>query len=151
MSQATQQELPEYEVLQRSFFAPHTLEPGTCIIYEGHPGNHLKPLNAAAEAKMEEFYSKTFPERDPRTKELTGKQIAPRAVLRPFKGEKEAPVNHGILVTATPIEDPLATNVMSLAELAAIRKSTDPRPPGTKPPPNEPVKIATPAKETANG
>ena len=146
MSQA-QSEVPKYRVLQRSFFAPHTLEPGTEILYEGRPGNHLLPLNEAAERRMEEFYSETFPERDMRTKELTGKEVAPRATLRPFKGKPEESVDHGIVVTAQPTEDPLAMNVMSLAEMGAMRKPTDQRPPGLKPPPAVPVRIESPSEE----
>ena len=131
-------EVPEYEVIRRSFFAPDTLEPGTRLLYEGVPGDHLRPLNAAAQERMEIFYSMKFPERDSRTKELTGKMLAPREVFRPVPVTEN--IHHGHKVTAVPDEPALSLDVKSLAELAATRKATNPRPPGDPVPKSIPVK-----------
>ncbi len=124
MSQALA-ETPKYKVLHRTFIEPDTLEPGTVIYYNGLPGPHLEPLNEGAVARMEEFFTERFPERDPRTKELTGKMIAAREVLRTKKPEDN--IHHGVTVLALPEETP-TEKMMSLGELMAVRKPTDARP-----------------------
>lgn len=122
-------EVPEYQVVQRSFFEPNILEPGTRILYEGTPGNHLQPLNDAARAKMDEFYEAEFPEMDPKTGQKTGKMIKPRQILRPV-AYTPAELSK-VTVTALPPEPSLHTDIKSLAELQASRKATDQRPPPT--------------------
>lgn len=127
MPQSPSTEVPEYRVLQRSYFSPETVEPGARIRYAGLPGNHLEPLNDAARAKMEEFYSATFPERDPKTNALTGKQIEARAGLRPVTHEQG--IDHLVDVVATAEDDGIDVKIQSLAEVMAAKKSTNQRPP----------------------
>ena len=73
---------PKYEVLQKCFIAPHTLLPGAIITMIGEPADHLKPLNAEAEAAMELWYTKTYEYIDERTGQLVRKQpnLSKRAV-----------------------------------------------------------------------
>lgn len=143
MSQA--QAKPEYEVLTRTFIEPHTLEPGTRIIYEGVPGTHLRPLNSAAEAKMEEFFTAEFPAHDPITRKPTGEMIRAREGLRPTPYNQT--VHQPATITALPEEAP-STNIQSLAEIMAVRKPTDQRPPPAPTPKAIPIK--TP-EELKNG
>lgn len=141
-------EVPKYRVLLRSFFAPHTVEPGTEILYEGVPGNHLEPLNDAARAKMEEFYTTEFPEKDPRTQTPTGKFITPRESLR--TKTYEAASEHPITITAEPSTDPKALEVQSLGEIMAARKNTNQRPPPAPMPMAIPV-APTPVEGKTDG
>lgn len=143
-AQASQQALPEYQLLQKAFFEPELLEPGTIVIFEGLPGPHLLPLNDAAKAKMEEFYSFEREEVDSKTRQPTGKMERPREKLRLTQS------NPAPFTPATVVARPAQVNaleVQSLAEIAAARKSTDQRPGPAPIPKTEPVVI--PAKEAA--
>lgn len=120
-------QVPEYMVLTRSFFAPNLVEPGAVIRYKGPPGNHLRPLNAAAEAEMEAWYSHEVPEVDPLTKKLTG------AMLKPHDGFRRREYTeielHEAEVLSEPQPDDSSSNIQTLAEImGASRKSTNQRP-----------------------
>lgn len=73
-------ELPRYEVLRRTFIAPHRLEPGSIISFTGEPGDHFLPLNDPAKAAMEKWYDKEV-----NTFDLDGKpiKIQPNLSKRP--------------------------------------------------------------------
>jgi len=53
-------ELPRYRVLERCFIQPNKIEPESIISTDLPPAKHLEPLNTAAKAKMEEYYSKEY-------------------------------------------------------------------------------------------
>lgn len=134
-------EVPEYELTRQAFFEPERLEAGTRIRYHGVPGDHMVPLNDAARAKMEEFYEAEFPELDAKTGEKTGRMIKPRQILRPapYVGGEA----HLAEVTALP-GPALHTNVSTLADMAASKRSTNQRPPPSAVPVSIP--IPTPAE-----
>lgn len=143
--QPTPAEVPEYELTRQAFFEPNRLEAGTRIRYRGIPGDHMVPLNAAARAKMEEFYEAEFPELDPKTGEKTGRTIKPRQILRPAEyigGEA-----YQVEVTAVPSEASLHTNVSTLAEMAVAKRATDQRPG----PEYRPTPVTIPVPEPSDG
>lgn len=57
---STTDEVPMYEVLEDCFVAPHFLRQKAIIRMTGEAAAHLKPLNKAAEAKLEEWYEKEY-------------------------------------------------------------------------------------------
>ncbi len=137
---------PQYRVKTRSFFEPYTVEAGTVIEYEGVPGDHLEPLNSAAEERMEEFYSASFAAHDPRTRKPTGEMVQPRQGRRPtqYVGAEASRMT----VLAEPDTAAMALNVQSLGEIMAARKNTDQRPAAAPIPVAIPVKAVAPPAET---
>ncbi len=121
---SSQEELPRYRLLQEAFFAPDMLPAGAEISYDGVPGDHLEPLNEAADLAMETWYNSEVPEYDPKTKELTGKMIKVRAGRRPTPYEATLPSN--VTIESMPPEG--GEKVQSLAEIMALRKPTQQRP-----------------------
>lgn len=113
---------PRYKVLQTTFVAPHTLGPGSIIEMEGMPGDHLEPLNAEAEAKMEEWYNLEYDEVSDKG-EKTGKKVKPNWQKKPSVRELvEAP---SVKVLASP--KPESERVLTLAEvMAGHGRTTDP-------------------------
>lgn len=43
-------EIPQYELTEAAYIDDKYLEAGAKITYQGEPGHHMAPLNAAAEA-----------------------------------------------------------------------------------------------------
>lgn len=117
-------EVPQYRVLQRSFFAPDMVEAGSIIRYRGNPGNHLEPLNDSARAAMEEWYSVEMEELNEKGQK-TGQKVRPRELLRarPY----ESRLNHVPEVIAVPKKENVV--VKTLAELSVEKKATEVRPP----------------------
>jgi hypothetical protein len=118
--------VPEYRVLEDSFYEPNHVLKGSIIRTTSAPGPHLQPLNAEAEARMEEWYDEEFDELDPKTQRPTGKKITPHARYRigvSVKGEK-----HETTLVSGPPKD--APGSLSLAEsMQTQRPNTDQRPP----------------------
>ncbi len=117
-------EMPQYRVLEPSFFAPDLIEPGSIIATDAPPGPHLEPWNAAAKARMEEWLTEEHDELDPKTKVKTG------AKVRPHEKYRRVEYTAGTQQTAELISPPEPSEAMgqTLAELTR-RKSTDQRPP----------------------
>ncbi len=90
-------ELPRYEVLERCFIQPNKLEPGSIISTDLSPAKHLKPLNAAAKAKMEEYYSKEYETRDAFDRPI---KVKPNEGFRPHEAAKAQKPHTVILHTA---------------------------------------------------
>lgn len=130
----SQDEIPEYRVLSRGFFEPHTVEPGAKIRWQGAPGPHLEPLNDAAREAMDKWLNHEVDEVDDRTGDKTGKSFKPRLgnkFLRASSGTVEAPAFD--LISDASADDDTA-NIQTLAEIQNARKSTNQRPgPSTKP------------------
>lgn len=127
-----QDQVPEYRVLVRSFFAPDTVEAGSIIRYDGAPGNHLEPLNEAAAARLEEWYDEETDEIDPKTRVPTGKKLRPHAGFRPARYEASEAAAHHVL--SVPDANDTSQNIQTLAEITAARKSTNQRPPAASVP-----------------
>lgn len=120
------EELPRYRLKQPSFFEPELLPAGSIVTFTGVPGDHLEPLNAAAEARMEEWYDSEVEEIDPRTRAKTGKYIKVRAGRkRVIVPQEQADFTQ---VEARPTAD-TGEVIQSLGEIMAARKPTNQRPP----------------------
>lgn len=49
-------ERPQYRLTEQAYIEDRLLEPGALIRYEGVPGHHMKPVNAAAKAHCKELW-----------------------------------------------------------------------------------------------
>jgi len=47
---------PQYRLTEAAYIEDRLLEPGALVRYEGIPGHHMKPANAAAKAKCAELW-----------------------------------------------------------------------------------------------
>lgn len=54
--EVAQADIPKYKVLEPTFIAPHLIQPGKIILYDGEPGPHLEPLNQPAQDMMDAYY-----------------------------------------------------------------------------------------------
>ncbi len=117
-------EMPQYRVLEPSFFAPDLIEPGSIIATNAPPGPHLEPWNEAGRVAMNAWLDEEHDEIDIKTGLKTGKKIRPHAKYR------RAEYSPSEQQTAQVLEAPEPTDAMgqTLAELTR-RKNTDQRPP----------------------
>lgn len=130
----SQDEIPEYRVLSRAFFEPHTVEPGAKIRWQGAPGPHLEPLNQAARDAMEKWFNEEVDELDPRTGDPTGKKFKPRAGNKFIRTESDSAPVAPVELLSSPDADDDTANIQTLAEIQTARKSTNQRPgPSVKP------------------
>lgn len=53
---------PQYRLTEQAYIEDRLLEPGALIRYEGTPGHHMKPANAAAKAVCKELWPNGRPE-----------------------------------------------------------------------------------------
>lgn len=120
-------ETPEYKVLQDSFMEPNHVKAGSIVRTWGPPGPHLQPLNAAAIAKMEEWFTEEHDEIDPKTGKPTGQKVRPHEKYR-IRSNYAAPGDRAhIEIVSGPTKDQPGS--LSLAEtLGNPRTSTDQRP-----------------------
>lgn len=120
-----QNEVPEYRVVTTAFFEPNLIEAGSRIRWEGAPGDHLEPLNAAAIARMEAWYD----EEVEAVETATGKKIGK---LKPHRGMQftSAPVEEvaPMELLSVPDHDDASQNIMTLSEITTARKATNQRP-----------------------
>jgi len=134
-----QDEIPEYKVLTNSFFEPDWVAAGSIVRTWATPGPHLDPLNDAAEAAMEAWYTEEVDEIDPKTKVPTGKRIRPHEHYRIRTYEAGEKFTHQVVSGPKPDD----VSSLSLSE-TMVKKSTDQRPPPSatrsrpKPTPDEP-------------
>ncbi len=123
--------VPMYRVLVPSFFEPNLVEAGSRIRWEGAPGDHLEPLNAAAEARMAAWYE----EEVELVETATGKKLGK---AKPHRGMSfvSAPVEQfaPMELLAVPDHDDPTQNIMTLAQITSARKATDQRPGPSVPP-----------------
>lgn len=120
-------QVPEYEILQDSFYEPNHVLKGSIIRTSSSPGPHLRPLNQAAIVRMEEWYREEFDELDMKTRQKTGKKIYPHEIHRITAGVPGE--RHDTVIVAGPPKD--APGTLSLPEhMANYRMNTDQRPPG---------------------
>lgn len=120
------EQIPEYRVLEDSFFEPNYVLKGSVVRGTFSPGPHLQPLNAAAEAKMEEWYRTEMDELDPKTRKPTGKKEYPHEKYR--IATYAAGERHDAQIVSGPPKDEPGT--LSLPEqFANTRVNTDQRPP----------------------
>lgn len=117
-------EIPEYKVLANSFFEPDWVAAGSIVRTYATPGPHLDPLNDAASAAMEAWYSEEVEELDPKTKQKTGKLIRPHEMYRIRTYEAGEKFTHQVVSGPKPDE----VGSLSLSE-TMLKKSTDQRPP----------------------
>lgn len=118
-------DVPKYRLLQDSFFAPRMLLAGSIVGTHAPPGNHMQPLNAAAERRLEDWYHEEYDEFDEKGKK-TGQKVKPHLK---FKIQRYEPgVVHSVDLLAEPKPDDM-TNSLSLAGASAnVRPDTDQRP-----------------------
>ncbi len=156
---ATVEEVPEYEIITPTgaFFDPDLLPQGTKVRTWAPPGNHLRPLNAAAEAAMEAWYDEDHPAADKDGRALfladgSPKLYKPHAIYRIRPSTKTTNAAVEVLERGTQESKP----IMGLAQIMAgtDRRNTDQRPPALQhsrptPTPNTDAKIATPEEPMA--
>jgi len=122
---------PEYRVLVPSFFEPDLIPAGARIKWEGAPGDHLEPLNSAAQARMAEWYEQEIDQVETATGKVLGR-------VKPHRGMSfvsTAPTEvHAITILAVPDHDDESSNIMTLAQITTARKATDQRPGPATPP-----------------
>jgi hypothetical protein len=122
---------PMYLVLADIFAAPEMIKTGSIIRTNAAPGDHLKPLNAEAEARMEEWYQEVVEYTETTFDDTTGAPIQKLRKIQPhlrFKLAAETggkPV-HAIETVKLPTKD--QPGGMSLAETLIRHTSTDQRP-----------------------
>lgn len=75
-------EMPEYLVLQDTFFAPKMVLAGSKVATHAPPGPHLQPLNEAARQRMEEWYEEEHPTLDKNGDPNYDKTYKPHAMYR---------------------------------------------------------------------
>jgi hypothetical protein len=122
---------PEYRVLVPTFFEPDLIPAGARVKWEGAPGDHLEPLNAAAKARMDAWYEQEIDLVETQTGKTLGK-------VKPHRGmsfvsaptEPAAPMQ----LLAVPDHDDESSNIMTLAQITTARKATDQRPGPATPP-----------------
>jgi hypothetical protein len=137
-------QIPQYRLLANSFFAPKYLLAGSIVETHAPPGNHMQPLNPAAEDRMEKWYHEEFDEFDDKGKK-TGQKVKPHLKFRIQRFEPG--VVHAVNVIAEPRPDDM-TNSLSLAGAAAnVRPDTDQRPGPAAVPEAAPVSEAEAVKE----
>lgn len=118
-------EVPQYRLLADSFFAPKYLLAGSIVATHAPPGNHMQPLNQAAEDRMEEWYHEEFDEIDEKGKK-TGEKVKPHLK---FKLQRFEPgVAHSVDVLAEPRADDMTNSLSLAASSANLRPDTDQRP-----------------------
>lgn len=132
-------DIPSYRVLSDCFIEPiyfgegHPNGIGSTIEYEGSPGPHLEPLNAAAVARMDAWYDEPFPSKDEKGKPILTKDGLP-VFDYPHKGhrmtEYKPGERHSVRITAPPPKNDPGKNPLSLAEiqLRGTPEDTDQRP-----------------------
>lgn len=118
-------DVPQYRVLQDSFFAPRMVYAGSIISTHAPPGNHLEPLNEAAVARMEEWYNQEFDEIDEKGKK-TGQKVQPHMKFRIQLYEPG--VVHSVDVLAEPRADDMTDSLSLAAAHQQTRVDTDQRP-----------------------
>jgi hypothetical protein len=118
-------ETPRYKLLADAFFAPRMLKAGSIIATHASPGNHMEPLNEAAEARMEEWYNEKHPVVGKDGK-ATGEHHHPHAKYK-IQRYEPGEVHHVELLAEPKPQD--MTDSLSLAEVDQVRyKDTDQRP-----------------------
>jgi hypothetical protein len=116
---------PRYLVLRDIFVAPDKIFQGSVIETHAAPGEHLKPLNKEAEARLEEWYMETV--------EYTAFDQDGKPQLRKIQPHLKyklmtnpVAVQHEVKVLKGPAKD--APGNLSLGESLVRRSSTDQRP-----------------------
>jgi hypothetical protein len=129
-------ETPQYLVLQDTFFAPKMVLAGSKVATHASPGPHLQPLNAAAKARMEDWYNEEHPTLDKNGDPDPTRTYKPHAIYR--YAELAEVEQHQMHVLAEPGRD--APSDLSLAQsLYAGKTDTDQRPGPAMLPGLEPV------------
>lgn len=143
-----QDQIPMYRVKVPSFFEPDLIPAGARIQWEGAPGDHLEPLNPAAEARMKEWYEQEVDQIETATGKVLGKTKPHRGMsFLSAPSEPTAPMR----VLAIPDHDDESENIMTLAQITSARKATDQRPgPAVAPKYKEKV-VAEPLPSKAEG
>lgn len=118
-------QVPKYRLLQAAFFAPKYLQPGTIIATHASPGNHLEPLNEAAEQKLEDWYHEEYDEFDEKGKK-TGQKVKPHLKFRIQRYEPG--VVHSVEVLAEPKPDDMTDSLSLAAATTSNLRDTDQRP-----------------------
>lgn len=106
----------QYRVLQKSFIAPHMLAAGSIIETDAVPGDHWEPLNAEAEAAMEEWYNWEVPGIDLDGKS-TGKMVKPNMAKKPAPLGEALARPSVVLISDAPLD---TTRIVGIAEASNL-------------------------------
>lgn len=118
--------IPQYRVLQDTFFAPKMVLAGSVVATHASPGPHLMPLNEAAKERMEAWYDEEHPTLDKNGDPDPERTYKPHAIYR--YADRAAVEQHEMHVISHPNTAEQTGELSLAASLYAGQKDTDQRP-----------------------